>query len=296
MRPRLDRLATLHIASPLRRFSSWEEPPSIPILMYHSISHEDEARVHAYYRTATSPEVFAAQMEYLHKSGYQSCSLTEAAVFSKSEVVSRVKRVAITFDDGYGDFYNEAFPVLNKFNFTASVYLPTSFIGKGALQFKGRDCLTWSEVRELHKYGISFGSHTVTHPQLSSLDKALVEKEISDSKKDIEDNIGSVVDSFAYPYAFPQAKIKFKEMLQDLLRSEGYQNGVCTIVGRAGRNSDPFFLPRLPINDLDDTELFEAKLAGAYDWISSLQSAVKTARACVSTICGQNPYSMNGRG
>lgn len=287
MKPRLDRLATLYVASPLTRLSS-EKPPPIPILMYHSVSHEDEARVHAYYRTTTSPEVFAAQMEYLHENGYQSCSLAEAAVFLKSPAVRRDKRVAITFDDGYSDFYHEAFPVLSKFNFTASVYLPTSFIGKDALQFKGRDCLTWSEVRELHKYGISFGSHTVTHPQLSNLDEVLVEKEIVDSKREIEDKIGGVVDSFAYPYAFPQARTKFKEMLQDLLRTEGYQNGVCTIVGRAGCDSDPFFLPRLPVNSLDDTELFEAKLAGAYDWISSLQSVVKAARTCVSTICGRS--------
>jgi peptidoglycan/xylan/chitin deacetylase (PgdA/CDA1 family) len=283
---RLDRIATLYFVSPLRRIAP-ETRLSIPILMYHSITDEDESRMQAYYRTTTSPSAFAAQMEYLHRNGYQTCNPTQAISLLQSDAGKPIKRVVITFDDGYSDFYREAFPVLNRIDFTATVFLPTSYIGESTLQFKGRDCLTWSEVRELQKYGISFGSHTATHPQLHSLDEGAIEKEIVYSKRVIEEKSGCAVDSFAYPYAFPQTDSKFKSALRESLRHAGYKNGVCTIIGRVGRDSDPFYMARLPVNTLDDSVLLQAKLTGAYDWISKSQHIVKTARGWTTRIFGR---------
>jgi peptidoglycan/xylan/chitin deacetylase (PgdA/CDA1 family) len=285
MNLRFDRLATLYLVSPLMRVAP-EEQPSIPILMYHSIADEDESRMHAYYRTTTSPKAFVAQMEYLHQSGYRVCSPAQASGLLKTDPRSTVKRVAITFDDGYYDFYRKAFPVLNQFGFTATVFLPTAYIGDNTLQFKGRDCLTWSEVRELQKYGISFGSHTVTHPQLRGLRKDAIQKEMANSKRAIEEKTGYAVDSFAYPYAFPQTETELKKVLRESLLRAGYHNGVCTIVGRTGSASDPLFMERLPVNSFDDTALFQAKLAGAYDWISKSQYVVKMARTRAARICG----------
>jgi peptidoglycan/xylan/chitin deacetylase (PgdA/CDA1 family) len=283
---RLDRLATLYLVSPLMRLAA-EEQSSIPILMYHSIAEEDESRMHAYYRTTTSPTAFVAQMEYLHQNGYQVCSPAQASGLLKADPGRTVKSVAITFDDGYCDFYREAFPVLTQFGFTATMFLPTAYIGDNTLQFKGRDCLTWSEVRELQKYGISFGSHTVTHPQLRGLGKDAIQKEMVNSKRAIEEKTGCAVDSFAYPYAFPQTETELKKVLRESLLRAGYHNGVCTIVGRTGSGSDPFFMERLPVNSFDDTALFQAKLAGAYDWISKSQYVVKMARTLAARICWQ---------
>src|SRR4029077_9176144 len=111
---------------------------------------------------------------------------------------------------------------------TATVFLPTSFIGKAPIQLKGKDCLTWSEVRELRKHGISFGSHTVTHPQLATLGPGAVKDEIVSSKKTIEDNLGEAVDCFSYPYAFPERNISFTRTLRDTLVTSGYHQGVST--------------------------------------------------------------------
>jgi peptidoglycan/xylan/chitin deacetylase (PgdA/CDA1 family) len=283
---RLDRLATLYIAAPLLRLAS-QDGRSIPILMYHSITDEDESRVHPYYRTSTSPHVFALQMEQLHLAGYQTCSPAQAVALLESKAKTTSKQVVITFDDGYCDFYQNAFPSLSRFGFTATVYLPTAYIGESALQFKGKDCLTWAEVQELQNHGTLFGSHTVTHPQLSGLNKDAIEMEVRDSKKAIEDKTGRVVDSFAYPYAFPQADAEFKRMLRDTLLSAGYRNGVCTIVGRVGYRSDPLFMERLPVNGLDDQALLQAKLAGAYDWISKPQSLMKAAKTRVARSSGR---------
>jgi peptidoglycan/xylan/chitin deacetylase (PgdA/CDA1 family) len=273
---RLDRLATLYLVSPLLRLAPRIEQ-CVPILMYHSISDEDESNNHAYYRTKTSPMMFAAQMKYLHESGYKTCSPAEAIQQLQTRVAAKL--VVITFDDGYRDFYQHAFPILDQYGFNATVYLPTAYIGENPGSFKGTDCLTWAEVRDLNRHGILFGSHTVTHPQLRELSRVDVNKEITNSKQTIEQELGGEVSSFAYPYAFPQVDTDFTKMLRDSLRGAGYVNGVCTMVGRANRKSEPLFLERLPVNSCDDTALFAAKLGGAYDWISTSQYISKMVKA-----------------
>lgn len=274
---RIDRLASLYVVNPLLKLRSAES--SIPILMYHSISDKDEARTHAYYRTKTAPQVFAAQMEYLHHHGYSTCGLADVLDCLKENRRIATNYVAITFDDGYRDFYTQAFPVMNRHGFSATVFLPTSYIAEAEGQLKNRECLNWAEVRELQKCGISFGSHTVTHPQLRKLSPRAIDEEIVNSKQTIEEKTGCAVRSFAYPFAFPQTETNFTGMLRESLHKAGYQNGVCTIVGRASRHSDPFFMERLPVNSCDDEALFEAKLAGAYDWIAKPQRYLKLAKS-----------------
>jgi peptidoglycan/xylan/chitin deacetylase (PgdA/CDA1 family) len=274
---RLDRFATLYLVNPLRRSVAGDKP-SIPILMYHSISGDPETGVHPYYRTSTSPQQFASQMKYLHDHGYRTLSMGEISAQLQRTGPVEGKPVVITFDDGYRDFYREAFPVLDHFGFSATVFLPTSFIGDQTLRFKSKDCLNWAEIRELQKAGISFGSHTVTHPQLHTLSVVAIREEITKSKSTIEEKLHCAVESFAYPYAFPQADADFKKMLRDSLRLAGYRNGVCTTVGRANRSSEPLFMERLPINSCDDAPLFRAKLNGVYDWVSRSQYLAKLGK------------------
>jgi peptidoglycan/xylan/chitin deacetylase (PgdA/CDA1 family) len=191
------------------------------------------------------------------------------------------KCAVITFDDGFSDFYRHAFPALSRHHFSATVFVPTAYIGTQPIKFKGKDCLTWNEIRELRKHGIVFGSHTVTHPQLSTLDATAVRNEIVDSKRTIEDNLGEPVDGFAYPYAFPEEKVSFVRMLRDTLADAGYHQGVSTRIGTARPQEDRYFLRRLPMNSMDDIALFDAKLQGGYDWLHGLQYASKFIRAKV---------------
>lgn len=147
------------------------------------------------------------------------------------------------------------------------------------MQFNARDCLSWPQVREMQKYGIAFGSHTVSHPRLHGLDKRMIESEVTRSREAIQEKTGESVDTFAYPYAFPQVDRNFKTMLRDILTGAGYRNGVCTTVGRVRTGSDRMFLARLPVNGSDDSALFEAKLDGAYDWVGGAQLAFKRVRS-----------------
>jgi peptidoglycan/xylan/chitin deacetylase (PgdA/CDA1 family) len=337
---RLDRLITLNLMQPLRRIritsalrSATEDGhhasriTSLPILMYHSISDDPEPGVSPYYKVNTSPAVFRQHMQFLADHDYRTVSLDQLvsmltmglrdyritglqdhgvtmprgpiSAFS-FQLSAFPKLVCITFDDGFRDFYTEAFPALQEHGFTATVFLPTAFIGgsrsvQGSrfdgsgfkvpchFPFRNPHCefLTWNEVNELRKEGIHFGSHTVNHPKLVELDWPEITSELSNSKSEIEQQLGEPVTSFCYPFAFPQTDRSFAQTFRELLSESGYSSCATTELGRVRPGTNPFRLKRLPANSLDDLALFAAKLDGAYDWLAAPQSAAKALKALV---------------
>ena len=268
--PRLDRLATLYLTSPLVRLFGPKPGARVPILMYHSISHNLFGMSHPYYHINTLPSVFSEQMRCLRHAGYRTISLAEAwAGLNAGHDLSKV--VVLTFGNGYRDFYTDAMDVLTQCGFTATLFLVTSRIRQTPLRVAGADYLTWREVRQLQQAGIQFGSHTVTHPDLRSMKPDQIEYELGRSKEIIEQNLGASVDSFSYPFAFPEEDRNFVRFLEDILQNVGFDYGVSTILGRASRDSKRFFLPQLPVNTWDDTSLLRAKLEGGYDWLHCVQ-------------------------
>jgi peptidoglycan/xylan/chitin deacetylase (PgdA/CDA1 family) len=279
---RLDRLLTLNFFQPFCQANSEGNESALPILMYHSISDEREENVSPYYRTATSPKLFAAHMKLLRSQGYEVLGL-QAGLEKFRRGNSACEKIAvITFDDGFQDFYTAALPVLRQNNFSATVFLPTAFIGRERRAFKGRACMTWDEVRESQKAGIEFGSHTANHPKLYELDLPQISAELKESKAVIENEIGQPVRSFAYPYAFPSADRAFVKVFVETLKETGYDCGVTTKIGLTKTNDDPFTLKRLPMNSVDDKALFLAKLAGAYDWLAWPQESFKAMKNFIS--------------
>jgi len=264
-------MITLYLARPLRWLGSVHNGVRIPILLYHSISERSGDRAHPYFVTETHPSTFAKQMKYVYDKGYSTITLSEVLALLRSKSSDRKKRVVITFDNGYRDFYTHAFPILKGYGFRAHVFLPTAYIGHRRQLLQGRECLTWPEVRELDEAGVVFGSHTVTRSQLHSFPIFDIEREIQESKDSIENELGAGISSFSYPYAFPEEDREFMHRLRDILQSHGYQNGVTTILGSVQTHEDRFFLRRLPANSYDDLALFRAKLDGDYDWLGSPQ-------------------------
>jgi peptidoglycan/xylan/chitin deacetylase (PgdA/CDA1 family) len=264
--PRLDRLASVYLCHPATRLFGPDPGSRVPILMYHSVSENLFGKSHPYYQINTSPPMFARQMRWLKWAGYRTMDLTEmlAALESGKDLS---KTLVITFDDGYRDFYTDAFPVMKQCGFTATVFLATARIQNISLRFEGADYLTWQEVRELYAEGIRFGSHTVTHADLHSLEPEQIDYELGCSKETIEQKLSAPVESFAYSFAFPEEDNSFKRYLVDILENHGFNNGVSAILGRAHLGKNRFYLPRLPVNSGDDTRLLKAKLEGGYDWL-----------------------------
>lgn len=311
---RLDRLLTLYFFYPLIRTVSPRKGIKFPILMYHSISNDNESKVHPYYRINTSPDIFAKHMKFLHENSYKVIDLEQAEKMLKSPDIkfpdnrnnngnrqtqvtklpqqalapntlnepnklSKEKFVVITFDDGYRDFYTEAFPILQKYGYTATVFLPTAFIDNQKTKLKGKEHLNWDQVIKLSKKGITFGSHTVSHPQLKNLSKGDIHFELIHSKLRIEQEIGREVNAFSYPYKFPEDDKYFKKYLNDdVLIKFGYESCLTTNIGTVSEKDDLFSLKRIPVNSCDDLSLFEAKLAGGYNWLSKVQLLFKKLR------------------
>lgn len=276
---RIDRVLTLSVFGPLRGVVS-PGALGIPILMYHSIAPDLDNQVHPYFRTVTSPQVFARQINFLRASGYSAINLSHAIEQlggATGNAMLGSPKVVITFDDGFEDFYTDAFPVLERAGFTATVFLASNFIGKPF--FTGRACLNAAQVRELAGQGIEFGSHSASHRRLVELRTDELEEELSGSKAAVEDIVGRAVTLFSYPFRFPEENEQFTGALSRMLDERGYLGGVTTAIGRASRRDDARFLPRLPVNDCDDDSLLHAKLIGHYDWLRSGQRLRKRSRA-----------------
>jgi peptidoglycan/xylan/chitin deacetylase (PgdA/CDA1 family) len=264
--PRIDRLASIYLSHPLARVIGAVSSARVPILMYHSISDNLFGKSHPYYQINTSPQVFARQMRWMRSNGYRTLDLTQMwTAMEAGQDLS--KTVVITFDDGYRDFYTDAFDAMRQCDFTATIFLATDRIKDSPVRIEGVDYLTWAEVKELHAAGIRFGSHTVTHPDLRSLGPEQIEYEVGCSKETIEQKIGAAVESFSYPFAFPEEDKNFTQFLVGILENQGFENGVSTIIGRASKSNNHFYLPRLPVNSWDDASLLRAKLEGGYDWL-----------------------------
>ncbi len=272
---RLDRFLTLYFFHPLLKILPKSKEPSIPILMYHSISNDRIKKISQYYETSTSPYVFAQHMKYLYENGYQVVNLQEAIDCFLGVKTLKEKTVVITFDDGFRDFYTEAFPVLNSYGFSATVFLPTAFIKNNRLKFKEKECLSWDEMRKLQDKGIIFGSHTVNHPVLYKMTMNDIEYELKHSKKKIDKELGISIESFSYPYAYPEHDKKFSSMLNKILEKCRYSSGVTTRIGTVVEKDRHYSLKRIPVNSYDDRSFFKAKLEGGYDWLYRVQISFK---------------------
>jgi peptidoglycan/xylan/chitin deacetylase (PgdA/CDA1 family) len=266
------------MARPLRNLGLRPKGAHLPILMYHSISADPESEVAPYYRVCTSPARFAEQMQWLADGGWRGVTLSDAYAALQRQGPDLNKLVAITFDDGFSDFYTDALPTLMKHGFAATMYVPTAYIGKQRKAFKSHHCLTWEELRALSDVGVEIGSHTVSHPRLAALTWREIETELQVSKATIEGELQLPVLTFAYPYAFPQEDRHFATRFREMLRRIDYRTCVTTAIGRADGNSDALHLPRLPANSADDCSLFTAKLDGAYDWVGLPQKLMKAVR------------------
>lgn len=277
---RIDRLLTLSVIAPLSSVWPAARGPAIPILMYHSIADDVDTAVHPYFRTVTAPATFARQIAFLQAQGYAAVTLSEATRMLQDPdcpAAAKARTVVLTFDDGFRDFYTQAYPILDRAGYSATVFLSSAYIDKPFLT--GRDCLRAKEVRTLCDRGIEFGSHSVSHRRLVELSPEELADEVAASKQVIQDITGDDVTLFSYPYRFPEENTHFTRTLGQLLDESGYRAGVTTAIGRSRSHDDLRFLPRLPMNDCDDARLLQAKLDGHYDWLRTGQLVRKKSRS-----------------
>lgn len=211
----------------------------IPILMYHQIG-AVPCRGNKFRNQYVPPKMFARQMKYLFKHGYQTVSVRDLINYTEQQMSAKDKKICITFDDGYESFYTYGFPILRKYNFTAIVFLVANCINKACPWDKDSETMLKTEqIKEMAEAGIDFGAHSFSHRSLIELDAEKLEKEVKKSKTVLEELLGKQIESFCYPYgAFNEA---VKKMVQQHYKvAFSTKKGVSDIRG--------FALPRIDIN------------------------------------------------
>jgi peptidoglycan/xylan/chitin deacetylase (PgdA/CDA1 family) len=206
----------------------------LPILTFHAL--DDQPAV-----GALEPRVFRRGMEQLRAGGYRTLALGEIAERVRRGLDLPAAAVVVTFDDGYRSVYEEAFPVLQAQGMTATVFLTVGPSGTGddrLPSLEGRPMLSWPEIREMQRAGITFGAHTLTHPDLTDLPQSQVETEMRASKVMIEDRLGAAVPWFAYPYG------RYDERSYALARRL-FTCACSDALGLVSPRSDPWALERV---------------------------------------------------
>lgn len=208
-----------------------------PTVMYHRVV-DAITGPDPYALNITSADL-ESQLKHLKSSGYRSVPLEEALAVARGGNGASGKQVVLTFDDGYMDFMTHALPLLRKYDFTATVYLVSEQISGTNKWDEGRadhaQLMGPSEIREAGEAGITFGSHSKSHPRLADLPLDEAREEVFGSKKALEDLLGHPVPLFCYPFG------NSSEAVRDFVREAGYS----AALGIEQREHDLFNLSRV---------------------------------------------------
>lgn len=218
----------------------------VPILTYHFIGNNPNSKDKARDSLSVSPDKFEAQMDYLAKAGFTPITLDTLYGIYNGLANTPAKPVILTFDDGYIDFYFNAFPILKRFNFHAVSFIPTGLIG-------GSYYMNWDQIKEIQASGlVTFESHSVTHANLASLKYEALLKQLTDSKNILYSQTGYPVNFIAYPYGTSNT------LVYSAARKAGYVGGVGTWYGKVvggGIN-----MPRIKVSGFWSIKEFASRL------------------------------------
>jgi peptidoglycan/xylan/chitin deacetylase (PgdA/CDA1 family) len=187
----------------------------VPILMYHYIRVNPDPRDALGGALSVTPDDFSAQMDWLARSGYHPIDLDDLRGYLLANATLPAKPVVISLDDGYSDLYTAAYPLLRAYQFKAVAYVVTGFFGRPGN-------VTPAQVVEMNANGIEIGSHTVSHPDLTKLSAAELQRQLDDSKATLEAILGHPVLDFCYPSGAVDTTV---------VQAAGYQSATTTHAG-----------------------------------------------------------------
>jgi peptidoglycan/xylan/chitin deacetylase (PgdA/CDA1 family) len=205
----------------------------VPILIYHSVREyipQDSATARQYIIT---PETLESELRFLKEKGFVSIGFDELEANIRHGTPLPEPSVIISFDDGWETQYTTALPLLRKYGFKATFYIFTNAVGR-------KHFMSLDQLKELLKEGMWIGSHSVSHPYLSKItDPAELRKEIIESKRILEADLGLPVTSFAYPFG------QYTPRVVDLVKQAGYTSARGTYFGLRHSTADLFTLTGL---------------------------------------------------
>lgn len=231
------------------------------ILMYHSIGNNGVL-------FTVTTEDLEKQLVFLKKGKYNVIRLADLVEKMRNKEKVPPKTIILTFDDAYRDNYLNTFPLLKKYNFPATVFIPTDYIGKEMINSEGKTIpvMSWSEAQEMEESGlIDFASHSHTHPMMNRIAFEEFINEIKTSENLLNQNLKRPVKIFSFP------KGKFKPEHVDYLKKQGYLGAVTVKEGLVGSNDDLFTLKRNFIFSKGGFSQFKGKLGRSVEIMNWLK-------------------------
>jgi peptidoglycan/xylan/chitin deacetylase (PgdA/CDA1 family) len=199
---------------------------AVPILMYHYVRVNPDPRDRLGYGLSIAPDLFYAHMDYLASGGYSVVPLRELSQTQRT--------LALTFDDGYRDLYDVAWPAMKLHGFRATIFQITDLIDNPRY-------LTAEQLKTLVAAGNEVGSHTLGHPDLTALSPARLTRELVESRARLERLIGQPILSFCYPSGRQNAAVR------KAVEAAGYSRAVTVQPGLHRQSDDRYAIPRVRV-------------------------------------------------
>jgi len=222
---------------------------TVPVLMYHHIAVAGADADAIRRDLSVPPEAFAAQLSYLASNGYHPVSLSDLLDHLNTGRPLPPKPIVLTFDDGYVDNYTAAFPALQRHGFKGTFFLITDFAGHG-------EYMSWDQAREMSAAGMHMESHTLDHPDLSMLPSDRLSRELVESRRALEAQLGTPVRYLSYPAG------RYSPSVVRAAQQAGYLGAVTTAYGDVHKPGQPFEIARIRIRGADTLEVFAQKVHG----------------------------------
>lgn len=217
----------------------------IPVIMYHSIKYEKNNCVRL------PKENFEKQMKYLKDNNYTTLTLDELYAFFQKNIPIPKKSVVLTFDDGYKDNYENAYPILKKYGFKATLFVITNCLNTG-------EYLTTDQIKELDKNGFNIESHTANHETLTKLSYDKQYDTISKSKEKLEKLLNKQIKYIAYPCG------KYNNDTIKAVKNAGYSMAVTTDGRWSDKSNGIFTLDRVFISGFHNLTTFKNRITNPH--------------------------------
>lgn len=187
------------------------------VLMYHSVSGNNVSD-----DLTVSKEQLEDHFGYLKQKGYTSISLEELVAFHREAIPLPEKPVLISFDDGFADNFEHAYPLALKYGMKMNIFLVPHFMNMG--RYRGAECMNSGQILKMDPAVVQFGLHSFSHQAYGSLTPVEIEADVRQSKQYLANSGITFQPCLAYPYGdFPRKdKVRRKEMF-DQMENHGIQ-------------------------------------------------------------------------
>ena len=216
-------------------------PSGIPVLMYHKVGDDKDNDA------VIREDLFREQMKFLKDNGYNPLTMEQLYEYVVNGAAVPEKPVVLTFDDGYADTYSIVYPIMKEYGFPATVFINPGDIGTR---------LTWDQVREMHKNGITISNHGFQHIEMGQLSEAKQIENITKAQEALAKEVG-IKDNpwFCYPYGDKN------EFTDAATKKAGIKMSMAMKSGWAHTGDNPYNILRVWVGNAVDIKHFEERIS-----------------------------------